>query len=325
MREATKGENFDEIIKGEFYEIEPIEARFIASCVALTTEAGFTVSKQDLISFSDVSPSETLAFLERNLNDIILKAGSKEDRLVFRHRAIAEYIITNCLNQDSLRDIYLRILSSLAPEIDFHDWKSRKFALYKEIINHKNIYKRFQANIDNARALYESLITYFSGDYQFWLQYGSLETEGRGGSLELAENYLQQAASLKPKSQYVKNALANLYFKKSVSVKKISEAATYRNEANNILHEIFEDPTNEDAHSYHIYCAGNYNYIITNLTGKELVKAELEKLKAIIKQGVINNPVNKRLSKIKDVIDRAYLLTAAEGEISYPVILSDLD
>ncbi|MDZ4810523.1 MAG: SIR2 family protein, partial [Bacteroidota bacterium] len=64
MREATKGESFDNIIKSEYGDIVPSEARFLTACIALTTEAGFTVTKQDFVGFSDVTPAETLFSLK---------------------------------------------------------------------------------------------------------------------------------------------------------------------------------------------------------------------------------------------------------------------
>ena len=68
MREATKGESFDKIITSEFEEIVPPEARFLTACVALTTEAGFTISKQDFVGFSDSTPAETLFHFSKYVN-----------------------------------------------------------------------------------------------------------------------------------------------------------------------------------------------------------------------------------------------------------------
>jgi hypothetical protein len=325
MREATKGDDFNKIISSEFKELVPPEARFLTACVALTTEAGFTISKQDFIGFSDASPAETLYYLERNLRDVVIRAGVKQDRLLLRHRAIADYIIDNCLDTETLKIVYLRILSSLAPEINVYDWKSRKFSLYREIINHYKIYKRFKNNISSARDLYESLMPFFSSDYQFWLQYGSLELEGKGGNLELAQNYLLQAQSLKPNSLYVKNAVANMYFKMSIASKSPADSITYREEANKIMHAILEDENCDDAHTYHIYCKGNYNYVINKMDNLDLMKSELERLKKVIKKGLGSHPVNRRLQQVSDVIDKAYLLTSVMGKIEFPTLLTEFE
>lgn len=325
MREATKGESFDEIIKSEFHEIVPLEAKFLTACIALTTDAGFTISKQDFVGFSDSSPAETLYYLERNLHNVVIKAGPNQDRLLLRHRTIAEFIINNCLDIVALKKVYLRILSSLAPEINVHDWQSRKFSLYKEIINHYKVYKRFKLNIDHARELYESLVTYFNYDFQFWLQYGSLEMEGKGGSLELAENYLSQALSLKPSNCYIKNALANLYYRKSIETKNLGESISFREEANRIINEVFSLKNFDDAYTYHIYCKGNYNYIINCIDKLDLIKIELESLRKTIKLGTISYPANKKLKQISEVIEKAYLLTSIDGSIEFPSLINEFE
>lgn len=326
MRETTKGENFDEIIKNEFNEIVPPEIKFLTACIALTTDAGFTISKQDFVGFSDLTPAETLYYLERNLHDVIIKAGPKDDRLLLRHRTIADCIIKNCLHIDTLKKVYLRILSSLAPEINVYDIKSRKFSLYREIINHYTVYRRFEQKINNARELYESLIQYFNTDYQFWLQYGSLESEGIGGDLDLAENYLLQAESLKPYNLNVKNALANLYFKKSIFTKSNANAISYREKANNIIDNIFENQQFDDPHTYHIYCKGNYNFIIEKITPNfEELKKELEHLIKIIKIGLKKHPLNKRLQQVNDIINKANLLTTVKEKFEFPTIPSEFE
>jgi len=325
MREATKGDNFDVIINSEFQELVPPEVKFLTACVALTTEAGFTISKQDFVGFSDLPPAETLYYLERNLHDVIIKAGPKEDRLLLRHRIIAEYIINNCLDLDNLKKVYLRILTSLAPEINVYDWKSRKYTLYREIINHFKVYRRFSLNINNARELYESLIPYFNMDYQFWLQYGSLELEGKAGSLELAENYLLQAESLRPNNTNIKNALANLYYKKSISAKSDAESISFREKANQIIDEILLNQRIDDAHTYHIYCKGNYNYIIKRMTDINAIKSELEALKKVMDLGLSNHPLNERLQNVNEIIKKAYLLTAVHQKIEFPIMPSEFE
>jgi hypothetical protein len=325
MREVTKGESFDNIIKSEYGDIVPSEAKFLTACIALTTEAGFTVTKQDFVGFSYATPAETLYFLERNLHDVIIKAGPKQDRLLLRHRTIADYIINNCLDGQTLKKVYLRILSSLAPEINIYDFKSRKFAMYREIINHYKVYKRFKSNINNARELYESLIPYFNLDFQFWLQYGSLELEGKGGSLELAQNYLLQAESLRPKSVYVKNALANLYYKKSILTADKAESFSFREKGNDLMHEVLSDKSFDDAYTYHIYCKGNYNYVIEKIDNLDDMKKEFLNLKKVIQQGMDSHPLNKRLKQISQVINKAYLLTAVTGDYNFPSILTDFE
>jgi hypothetical protein len=157
------------------------------------------------------------------------------------------------------------------------------------------------------------------------LQYGSLELEGKGGSLELAQNYLLQAESLRPKSVYVKNALANLYYKKSILTADKAESFSFREKGNDLMHEVLSDKSFDDAYTYHIYCKGNYNYVIEKIDNLDDMKKEFLNLKKVIQQGMDSHPLNKRLKQISQVINKAYLLTAVTGDYNFPSILTDFE
>lgn len=326
MREATEGKDFEAIMKSEFQEIDSEEGRILCLCVSLATEAGFTITKQDFASFSSKAPSEALDILERNLKGLVLKVGVKDDRLMLRHRLIANFLIESCSNPEMLKQAYIRVLSSLANEINVSKFNSRKFMLYKEIINHYMVYRRFAKNINKAREVYEYLSDFFNDDYHFWLQYGSLELEGVGGSLELAENYLNQAKSIKEKSSFVKNALASLYYKKALITATKTESDTLKEKADGILLDLLRDKYNTDPYSFHIYGKGNYNWIIQWLKGSEKVREALYGLKKIIEVGCDLFPSNKRLAELKDIISKAILMTAVNSkEVRYPIIISELE
>ena len=327
MREATNGKDFDEIIKSEFFQIEPLEARILCVCVALTTDAGFIISRQEFVSFSSADPATTLDYLERTLKDIILKAGPKADKLLLRHRVIAEYIIDNCITGDILKQAYIKVLSSLANQINSSNRNPRRFLLYREIINHFTVYRRFSKDIQQARDVYESLSTYFNDDFQFWLQYGALESEGRGGNLQLAENYLNQAFSLRPDNLYIKNALANLYYKKSLEASSVTEAASMKEEADRILIENLSDRRHNDPYTYNIYAKGYYEYSLKWAVGKrDLLKEYFSEIQKIIKQGLSLYPHDKKLQDINQTIVKAIMMTNVENDdIQYPILFKEVE
>ncbi len=326
MREATEGKDFEIIMKSEFEEIGSEEGKLLCLCVSLTTEAGFTITKQDFTSFSSKPPSDALDILERNLKGLVLKVGIKDDKLMLRHRMIANFLIESCTNPEMLKQAYIRVLSSLASEINAATISSRKFTIYKEIINHYMVYKRFSKDISKAREVYESLTDYFRDDHHFWLQYGSLELEGVGGSLELAENYLNQAKSLKDTSVFVKNALANLYYKKALITSSKTEADSLKEKADEILLSLIHDKYTNDPYSYHIYGRGYYNWIIEWLRGAEVIRNALRNLEKIVKQGADLYSANKRLIELKETIAKAILMTAVNADnITYPVLYSEFE
>lgn len=324
MREATEGKDFEDIMKSEFEDIGTEEGKILCLCTALATDAGFTIAKQDFTSFSAKSPSEALDILERNLKGLILKVGIKEDRLLIRHRMIADFFIESCVSPDMLKQAYIRVLTSLASEINNKSGHSRKFALYIEIINHYKIYKRFFKDMAKAREVYESLSDYFRDDFQFWLQYGCLELEGVGGDLELADNYLNQAYSLNEENVYVRNAMAHLYYKKSLETSSKGEADRLKEEADSILFEIIKDRFKDDAYTYHIYGKGYYNWILRWLRGPIPIRTALLELQKVIEEGYESYPSNKRLKELREVVSKAILLTAVNTDnVTYPVLYSE--
>lgn len=320
MKEATSGRSFGEIIESEFNSIEPYEAKIICVCIALNTELGFTNSKQDLVGFSKVSHIEALNYLETVLQGTITWVGSNNERFMLRHKILADYIIQKCASTEILKEAYIRVLSILAPELKKSQGPSRKFNLYKSLINHQVLYRRFQESIELARDVYDSIATFFDEDANFWLQYGSLEIEGVGGNLTLAENYLNQADSLAPNYDYILNAKCNLYYKMATTTNNFVEALEYKNIADDLAHQLILKVGKDEPHIYHIHCRGRYNFITKWIVESEKKKEELKNLKKTITTAIKFHPRDKRLDVAFQAINRAYLYLGIEDDIEDPEI-----
>lgn len=308
MREATQGKSFDEIIKDEFSKIEPLAAKEICVGIALCSEHGYTNTRQDVVGFSPLPPAESLHHLGRTLRGTIIEVGPLGNEFMLRHKTLAEYILDNCVGAEMLKSVYINVLSVLAPEL-LHRSRgvNRKFSLYSRIINHEKIYKRFRKDIECARAIFESVASFFRQDYQFWLQYGALESEGAGGNFELAENYLQQALSLSPNNMMVLNALCNLYYKIAEAEKDQQEAIEYRAEANKVMVDLIKEAGATNSYVYNIYCIGNYHYVKRWIGNREERKKELHALLKVGESGLKNHPRNRRLQELVERIRRSYL------------------
>tara|TARA_R110002049_G_scaffold34058_3_gene111569 strand:+ start:8348 stop:10903 length:2556 start_codon:yes stop_codon:yes gene_type:complete len=318
MKEATNGNSFNEIIKDEFESLKPYEAKILALCVALNTELGFTNSKQDFVGFSKSPQNEALGYLETVLQGTIIGVGSTNSRFMLRHKIMADYIIKYCVNPNMLKEAYIRVLSVLAPELIESRGPSRIFNLYKALINHTLLYRRFKNEIDSAREVYDSITDYFKNDYHFWLQYGSLEVEGKGGDLLLAENYIAQAESLSPNSSYVKTAKCNLLYRQAYASNIESKAIEYKNQADEVAQSLILEIGKEEQIAFHIYCSGRYRFISKWIIDKQDKKKALDDLKSTIRTGLTFHPFSKRLQLISDAIDRAYLQLGLQKELEDP-------
>lgn len=320
LKEATSGMKFNEIIKSEYDLIDDYEAKVLCLCVALCTQFGYTNSKQDIVGFSKKTHSEALHHLNNSLRGTIIFVGPTENKLMLRHRILADYIIRYCTNLETLKDAYIRVLSILAPELKKGAGYSRKFSLYKNLINHKSLYFLFKKNIEHARYIYESITKYFNDDSQFWLQYSSLEIEGTAGNLDLAENYLSQAESLNPHSYFIKNAKCNLLYKKSLIQDGFTDAFYYKEEADEIANALILAEGKDDPYIYHIYSRGVYNYIKKWVKTEDIKAKMLNDLLKTIKTGITFHPLNDRLTTIYSSVNRAYLLLGVSTDVLDPEI-----
>jgi len=321
MIEATSGKSFDEIIKDEFNSLDPEEAKILCVCIALNTELGYTNSKQDLVGFSKVSHIETLNYLETVLKGTIIWVGAGE-RFMLRHKVLADHIIKNCVSLEMLKEGYVRVLSILAPELKRATGPSKKFNLYKSLINHQVLYRRFEGSIEQAREVYDSITEYFNNDSQFWLQYGSLEVEGKGGDLKLAENYLNQAESLSPDSSFIQNAKCNLYYKLACDQDNITKATYYKEKADSMAQGLILRVGKEEPHIYHIYCTGRYKFIIRWISDNNQKKSELRDLKKSIQTAIRFHPRDRRFDIISQAVQRAYLNLGLSENLEDPEIPS---
>jgi hypothetical protein len=315
MKEATKGISFDEIIKDEFDQIKSKEAQTLCLCVAINTELGYTNSVQDFVGFSKVSHSEALNYLNAILSGTIIWVGNNNDRFILRHRILADFLIKYCADIDMLKEAYIRVLSVLAPELKRNSGPSRKFNLYKSLINHQNLYHRFKNNIECARNVYDSVSTFFNDDSQYWLQYGSLEVEGEGGDLNLAENYLDQAESINPNNPHIKNAKCNLYYKQSSYTNDAVYALEYKRKADELTKEQLLSVGKDDPHIHHIYCRGNYYFISKWITNKNDKATKLTELKKIIENSIKSHPRDRKLEIAHQAITRSYLQIGVKDDL----------
>jgi len=307
MKEATNGKPFEDIIRDEYTEIEPREARLLCLCVALCTETGFSNSKQDFVSFSEVDYSDALEYLNNNLNGIVTQVGDNNTRLMLRHRILADYIIASCTTLEDLKCAYIRVLSSLSSMINSSQYSALNYRLYLSLINHKVLYRRFKNDINRARSVFDSITSFFTDNPLFWLQYGSLELEGEGGDLSLAENYLLQAESLDRYNQFIQNAKCLLYYKKSINETNFLVAKEYKLLADELAVSLFESEGKDDAHLYHIYCIGCYKFIDKWIFDIEEKKRELTTLKKFSEKAMTLFSRDKEIEKIANDITRAYI------------------
>ncbi|MCC6723313.1 MAG: ATP-binding protein, partial [Saprospiraceae bacterium] len=314
MREATSGQGFDSIIRDEFEKIVPFDAKMLCLCTAIATDIGLSVSKGELISISENPPNMVLNYLERNLQGVVIPVNENNERFWLRHRTIAEFIVTEASTSSELQVAYIRLLTALSTIIVGKKFNHRSFRLYREIINHKNLYYRLNKSIKSAREVFDALRIELSHDFHYWLQYGSLELEG--GDIVLAENYLEQALSIQPMNGFANNAKGHLLLKKALHIAiNRNQAYSIREEAEELLFKSMTESGMEDPYVYHIYCHQMFYWIKKWVIDDDEKKSELEELLKICDESLQFHRRNKRLQTIRKAIYQTYLNLSISPEI----------
>lgn len=316
MKVATSGKPFEEIMMSEFEGFSSPEVKILALCIALNTELGFTNSKQDLVGFSVLPPNTVLNVFNDEFQGTVILVGNN-GRFMLRHRILADYFLKSA-PLELIKEAYGRVLSVLAPELKNSSGPSRKFNLYRELINHMTLYRRFQQDISHARNVYEFVTDFFADDSQFWLQFGSLELEGQGGDISRASNYIAQAESLNPSSPFIRTAKVNLLFKLALTSKSESEAYVYKIEAEELAERLFVELGTSDSYAFHIYCRGKYNFALKWMGDSNRRKAEVFQIRRKLESACISHPQNELLNKMLVIVNRAYLQFGLHGDHDSP-------
>jgi hypothetical protein len=312
MRRATFGPGFEDIIKDEFFKLEPLEAKMLYMCASIATAAQFSISRQQLLACVNGRPAEIQKIISENLRGILVPT-SNPDRFLARHRVIAELIVDRIAPRPVLKEAYVSLLQALAHDIAFAGRLNASARLYRRIINHATVYKRFSFHLQEARSIYASIAPFFSRDHHFWLQYGSLELEY--GELHQAANYVEQAYQYAPGDDFVKTTKGLLLYKQSIAALEPEVAKDFRDRAREIINaQIQARPL--DHYPFHIFCSGELNWINRWLSSTHERKVALEELRSFAKTATATHSTSKDIRNIAKAIEDAYLDLAKPGDAS---------
>lgn len=183
---------------------------------------------------------------------------------------------------------------------------SRHRRITRRMMNHE--FLKTTIGFEEARYFYASLESLLCTEHTHWLHRGSLEVEQ--GSLELGENFLNQARALGGSDMNVQTGYAYLLFRKALknpaaapAKEKVAEAVTLLNA--NIAARGAKDP-----HAYHVLGSNMLEWIDKGISTRLEKKAELEALSKIIDDGGSKHPGNNRIKLLKESVRDAYLTLA---------------
>lgn len=310
MREATQGRGFDQIIDDEFESLKDSESKTIYLVGALVTAQDFKITRDELVGCSEGPLNTALERIDRNLSGILIPIDSSKGQYVLRHRVIAERILDASAPRMLLRDAYERLIVVLALDMGHNPSRSfRPFRLYRALINHRQIFRRFGQAVAEARAVYDKIRTFVSHDYHYWLQYGLLELAH--GELDLAAPYLESAGELGSNDDYVLAALAHLHFRQSLELSNIGAAENLREEAESELRKQIQTRGERDYVVYHLLASQIYAWANRWLRDDpERRYNELRSALDVADDGIRKHRHSSELKQLREDLYRAYLQAA---------------
>lgn len=305
MREATLGADFDTIIANELNDLQAEEIKIVYLAACLATAAGYGLTTEQIVGLTDLSPAECLALLDGGLKGVVVELGGKTGLWFARHRIIAEVVVDKLAARDLLKQAYKRLLEALSRDLPRPiKTASRVFRLYRDVINHTLISKRFRNSILDAREIYEAVRPYCEHDQHFWLQYASLELEY--GELNYAEIYISSAEALAPYDNFVQNTKASLLYQKAIATDRVQEALGLREEARSILLRLTKK-TPGDYYPPHILCSHELTFIRTWYLKRDELRKHMSILRDDVDSYVKSHQYSERLSDLQRQIHEAYL------------------
>jgi len=313
MKEVTTGRQFDEIIRKEYHDIEDPELRLTYLIACLATAAGASLTRTQLLSSSELPPALLLSGLARELRGMLIHAAEYGDRVVARHSVIALTVIEKAAAKPALATAYKRIVSVLANDMgDRSVAASRRwFRLYKSLINHAEIYRRFERDVEEARSIFDALTTKLNTDAHYWLQYGSLELEV--GELDLASRYIATAESLHPHDFLVRNAKGHLLLALARTAMTHREAVALRAEGEALLEELIAERGDESDYPWHILLLHVLQWVEVWVPDAVERRAELAALRERVVEACEARPQSRALQDLRGRIEKSYLMLAVES------------
>jgi hypothetical protein len=313
MREATKGQGFDEILRDEFVKVEPAAAQLLYLITAIPSMHHYHLSQGQVVAAMDSTSAETMALLKQALSGIIVADPSIPERFCVRHPFIAEYVVTEVAPRDLLADAYVRYLQVIAHEIGHYreGRRTRLYRVYRDVINHINLHDAFPQSPHLCEQIYDAVRSHYGHDGHFWLQYGVYELEF--GHLDLAENYLLQAQGIMSGSEPVTTAFGHLYFRKAIEAQSLPAAQEYCAEGTKMLRAQVARIGQRDPYPYHVLGSQKLSYIRRWVPLEDQAET-LRELYAEIEPGAKLHKLASHLRALLQDIKRAELDTVVRRD-----------
>lgn len=308
MIEATSGRRFSEKIDDECSQL-PREQMLLYAICALATRYRIGLDLDEILTASGEASAEQLARVDALKRQYLLIETS-DDRLIVRHRIVAEQVISWLRREGQLAEPVTGLLFAMAVQfLPDRRTSSRAFRVLVRLLNHQFMIEEIR-NPAAVRQVYESISSVLGDDFHFWLQRGSFELER--GDLDLAENYLNQARGLASEDYRVRTAWSYMSLRRAAELAQNAESG-WRERADQAMAEladVIEIRGAIDSYATHTLGSQGLHYARRAPLSTEDKTQLLERLRRAVTRGIAMHPQADDLRQLGEDLEKEYLRLA---------------
>lgn len=305
MIEATSGERFEDRVDRECQELASDAQAVYAICALATARGHFLLREELLLAAQDLC-SSPLSILRQLRNQHLLVEVDRKIRV--RHRVIAGRVQRYFRLNGMLREPLIGLLWALATKVTPGTHRrSREMRLLIEYMNHSTL-AELTDSVETPRLAYDRLEDALEDNFHYWLQRGSCELDH--GSLQLADNYLNQAYAMQDEDDYVRTAWAHKELRWAAENASDSGAAERAQFAIEELEDSIRRRGARDTYPYHVLGSQGLHWSRRGVMSTDERKRLLARLLNSVKEGASKHGQARDLQQLKEDVEREYLSMA---------------
>lgn len=310
MYEATTGQRFADRAKDELSELTDTE-RLIYGLVCAASAYRFTLTRDEILIASGDTSNDTLNKLDGLLRrKIIVQAAVDGTRVKARHRVIADLIYNALVKTGEFQRVLKGLfMITVAKTTENTPRNARPARLLRIICSHTFLNRT--VGVDIARSILSEFEYGLAWNAHYWLHRGALELSA--DSLDLAENFLNQAIVLNPDDLFIESEFAYLNLRKANRSPADIGSQELVDDACSSIEAIVQRSPELSAHAYHILGNQGLEWASAGIVNVVEKKEFLLYIEKKVKDGLLLNPGESYLEDISSRIHKAMLSLAVQG------------
>lgn len=316
MIEVTTNQRFVDRVESECRQVGVGGDLYAVAAIAMQFRTALT--DHEILTAVGGDAADVAADLRRLLSRHLLVRG-RNNLVSLRHRVIAEKAVDYYRGTGQLIEPLIGLMFALASGATPGSLRaSRQGRLLIRLINHELLIRLLRAPRSNqvdsvaVRRVYTELEQVLGGDYHFWLQRGSFETEE--GDLDLAKNFVEQARGINAEDPLVDTAWAYMTLKRASRHAMDAESVQQADGAFEVLDTVIESRGRRDPYPFHVYGSQGLAWAKRSPLSHRDKVALMERLQEVVRAGQALHSTRNDLKTLARDLSTAYMALAVSDK-----------